>query len=54
MSITQISVSVEFGDITGIDYKIHTKYFNTICGQSVEFLSVKADGTYSYYCGLRS
>jgi len=54
MSITQISVSVIFGDITAIDCKINTECFNVLCGHSVEFLNVKADGTYSYRCGLGS
>jgi hypothetical protein len=54
MSITQIIVSVMFGDITAIDCKIHTKYFNILCGHSVEFLNVNADDTYSCHCGLRS
>jgi hypothetical protein len=54
MSITQIIVSVMIGDITAIDCKIHTKYFNILCGHSVEFLNVNADDTYSCHCGLRS
>jgi len=43
-----------FGDITAIDCKIRTKYFNILSGHCVEFLNVKADSTYSYHCGLRS
>jgi len=54
MSITQINVSMIFGDGTAIDYKIHTECFNVLCGQSVDFPNVKADGTFSYHCGLRS
>jgi len=54
MSITQINVSMMFGGITAIDCKIHTEGFNIFCGHIIEFLNVKADGTYSYNCGLRS
>ena len=29
--------------------EIDTKHINTLCGQKVEFLAVKRDGTYSNY-----
>ena len=54
MSIIQINVSMMFGDITAIVCRIHTKYFNIFSGHIVEILNVKACGTYSYHCGLRS
>ena len=28
--------------------EIHTKHINTVCGQNVEFLSVKPGGIYIY------
>jgi len=29
------------------DCEIHTKHVNTLCGQKVEFVTVKLSGTYS-------
>ena len=32
---------------------IHTKRINTLCGQNVELLNVKPDGTYSNHLALK-
>jgi hypothetical protein len=32
--------------------QIHTKHINTLCGQNVELLNVKTDGSYSYHWNL--
>jgi hypothetical protein len=32
--------------------EIHTKHINTLCGQNVEFLTVKPGGTYSNHWDL--
>jgi hypothetical protein len=34
--------------------EIHTKHINTLCGQNVQFLYVKPDGTYSDHWALQS
>jgi hypothetical protein len=34
-------------EIIAVCFQIHTKHINTLCGQNVEFVDVKADGTYS-------
>jgi len=33
--------------------EIHTKHINILCGQKVELLNVKADGTYSGQWALK-
>jgi hypothetical protein len=33
--------------IIAVCSQIHTKHINTLCGQNVELLNVKPDGTYS-------
>ena len=33
--------------------EIHTKHINTVCGQNVELLNVKLDGTYSNHLALQ-
>jgi hypothetical protein len=34
-------------EIIAVCSEIHTKHINTLCGQNVELLNVKAGGTYS-------
>ena len=36
-----------YREIVAVCFEIHTKCVSTKCGQSVEFLSVEADGAYS-------
>ena len=33
-----------YGEIIAVCSEIHTKHTNTLCGQNVEFLSVKPGG----------
>ena len=33
--------------------QIHTKHLHVLCGQNVEFLNVKPDGTYSNHWTLK-
>jgi len=46
------SVNVILGNIA-VCSQIHTKHTNTFCGQNVEFLNVKLDGTYSDHWALK-
>jgi len=39
--------------IIAVCSEIHTERINTLCGQDVEFLSVKPGGTYSNHWALR-
>ena len=34
-----------YREIMAVCSEIHTKHINTLCGQNVEFVSVKPDGT---------
>jgi hypothetical protein len=34
-------------EITAVFFESHTKHINTLCGQKVEFMSIKPGGTYS-------
>jgi len=36
-----------YREIIAVCSDIHTKHINTLCGQNVEFMSVKLCGTYS-------
>jgi hypothetical protein len=36
-----------YREIIAVCSEIHTKHINTLCGQNVELLNVKAGGTYS-------
>jgi hypothetical protein len=36
-----------YSEIIAVCSQIHTKYINTLCGQNVDLLNVKAGGTYS-------
>ena len=40
-------------EIIAVFSQIHTKHTNTLCGQNVEFLNVKLDGTYSDHWALK-
>jgi hypothetical protein len=41
-----------YSEIIAVCSQIHTKPTNTLCGQKVELLSVKHDGTYIYHWTL--
>ena len=41
-----------YREIIAVCSEIHTKHINTLCGQSVEFVNVKAGGTYSDHWAL--
>jgi hypothetical protein len=41
-----------FMEIIAVCSQIHAKHINTLCGQNVEFVNVKAGGTYSDYWAL--
>ena len=41
-----------YREIIAVCSQIHTKHINTLCGQNVEFLSVKPGGTYSDHWAL--
>jgi hypothetical protein len=43
-----------YGEIIAVYSQIHTKHINTLCGQNVELLNVKAGGTYSDHWALKS
>jgi hypothetical protein len=47
-SITMINWLMLFKEIIAIYSENHRKPINTVCGQNVELLTVKADGTYNY------
>jgi hypothetical protein len=36
-----------YSEIIAVCSQIHTKHTNRLCGQNVEFVSVKTDGKYS-------
>jgi hypothetical protein len=36
-----------YREIIAVCSEIHTKHINTLCGQNVELLNVKPNGTYS-------
>ena len=39
-------------EIIAVCSEIHAKHINTLCGQNVEFVNVKACGTYSAHWAL--
>jgi hypothetical protein len=39
-----------YKEIIAVCSQIRTKYINTLCGQNVEFLDVKTDGTLTLDC----
>ena len=42
-----------YTEIIAVCSEIHTKHINTLCGQNVEFVYVKSDGTYSNHWALK-
>jgi len=42
-----------YREIIAVCSQIHTKHINALCGQNVELLNVKADGTYSDHWVLK-
>jgi len=42
-----------YREIIAVYSEIHTKHINTLCGQNVEFVSVKLGGTYSDHWALK-
>jgi hypothetical protein len=34
-------------------FEVHEEYINALCGQNVEFMNVKPDGTYSNHWALK-
>jgi hypothetical protein len=42
-----------YSEIIAVCFQTHTKHINTLCGQNVEFLSVKPGGIYSYRWALK-
>jgi hypothetical protein len=41
-----------YSEIIAVCSEIHTKHINTLCGQNVDFVNVKRDGTYSNHWAL--
>jgi ABC-type lipoprotein release transport system permease subunit len=42
-----------YSEIIAVCSEIYTKHINTLCGQNVELLNVKCDGTYSNHWALK-
>jgi hypothetical protein len=42
-----------YREIIAVCSEIRTKHINTVCGQNVEFMNVKPDGTYSNHWDLK-
>jgi len=42
-----------YREIIAVCSQIHTKHINALCGQNVEYVSVKPVGTYSDQCAVR-
>jgi hypothetical protein len=47
VSVIQTSKLTLYREIIAVCSEIHTKHVNTLCGQNVELLNIKPDGTYS-------
>ena len=43
-----------YREVIAVRSEIHTKHINTLCGQNVEFVSVKPGGTYSSHWAFKS
>jgi hypothetical protein len=39
-----------FREAIAVYYETHTKHIYTLCGQTAEFLNIKAGGTYNNHC----
>jgi lipoate-protein ligase B len=42
-----------FEETVAVYCENHTEHTDTLCGQNVEFLYVKAGGKYTYHCALK-
>ena len=42
-----------YKEIMAVCSEINTKYINTLCEQYVEYINVKAGGTYTNLCNLQ-
>jgi len=49
VSVIQTSQLMLYREIMAVCSEIHTEHINTLCGQNVEFLSVKPGGIYEAY-----
>jgi len=54
MSVIKTSQLMLCREIIAVCPQIQTQHINTLCGQNVEFLNVKVDGTYSDHRTLES
>jgi hypothetical protein len=52
MSVIKSSQLMLYTEIIAVCYQIHTKHINTLCGQNVRFVNVKAGGTHSDHLAL--
>jgi hypothetical protein len=43
-----------FRETVAVYFENHTEHTDTLCGPNEEFYYVKAGGTYSYRCSLKS
>ena len=43
-----------YREIMAVCSEINTKHINTLCGQNVELLNVKPDGTYSDHWAVKA
>jgi hypothetical protein len=43
-----------YREITAVCSQIHRKHINTLCGQNVEFVTVKLGGKYSDHCAVHT
>jgi L-ribulose-5-phosphate 3-epimerase UlaE len=46
MWVTTVFALTLYSEIIAVCSEIHTKHINTLCGQHVEFVNVKLNGTY--------
>jgi hypothetical protein len=42
-----------YREVIAVCSQIHTKHINTLCGQNVELLNVKRDGTYKNHWAVK-
>jgi len=47
MQVIKTDILILYREITAVCPQIHKKHINTLCGKNVEFVNVKAGGTYS-------
>jgi hypothetical protein len=53
VSVIQTSQLMLYSELIAVCSEIHTKQINTLCGQNVQLLNVKAAGTYSNHWALK-